>query len=47
MKHSPVRLGPFAVVAMAALKLNNFVDGLQQAHIVPRCRPKEDEAETR
>jgi transposase len=32
---------------LAASKLNNFADSLQQAHIVPRRRPKEDGAETR
>ncbi len=31
---------------LAASKLNNFADSLQQAHIVPRRRPKEDGAET-
>jgi transposase len=29
---------------LAASKLNNFADSLQQAHIVPRCRTKEDPA---
>jgi transposase len=30
---------------LAASKLNNFADSLQQAHIVPRCRMKEDPAQ--
>jgi transposase len=30
---------------LAASKLNNFADSLQQAHIVPRCRTKEDPAQ--
>jgi transposase len=31
---------------LADSKLNDFVESLQQAHIVPRCRPKEDPAES-
>jgi hypothetical protein len=31
---------------LAESKLNDFVNSLQQAHIVPRCRTKEDPAQT-
>ena len=31
---------------LAESKLNDFVDSLQQAHIVPRCRTKEDPADS-